>query len=83
MVERRGIAVVGSNPTVTSFGEEIMTLLEQAKEQKWGPSVDEPKSEIEALEYAVSILGCRDRPCSLGEVYAIKGLLWLLERKKR
>ncbi len=59
-----------------------MTLNEQAKQQKWGPTIDEPKTEIEALEYALSVLGGRDRPCSLGEVYAIKSLQWLLERKR-
>ena len=58
-----------------------MTITEQAEKQEWG-TVRKPTSELDALEYALSVLGGRDRPCSLGEVYAIKSLIWLKDKLK-
>jgi len=56
------------------------TLIEEATALTWGPTVDAPKDELEAVAYALDCLGGRARLCSLGEVYAIKSLLWLKER---
>lgn len=52
------------------------TLIEQAKELTWGPTVYAPKSWLDAVEYALGCLGDTNRLASLGDAYAIKGLLW-------
>src|SRR5690242_2057187 len=52
------------------------TLTEQAEALEWGPTIEQPKTVKEAIDYALAVFGSARTTASLGEVYALKMLAW-------
>lgn len=62
--------------------ERRLTLKEDAENLRWGPTISEPQTEAEVLDYVLAVFGSSTEPRSLGMVYAYKMLLWMQAQRQ-